>query len=98
MRLSRLTLRSRGTRSGVRGAKPQAVAEASWTTGFNHDCFAGSLPEPPKGREAVPACSLVSTLHPPPPSFSRNTDVTVTRAEHSRVRRPVRHSGRGGVS
>lgn len=55
------------TCSGVRGAKPQAVAEASWTTGLNHDCFAGSLPEPPKGREAVPACPLVSTLHPPPP-------------------------------
>lgn len=60
----------RETCSGVRDAKPQAIIAASWTTGFNHYCFTGSLPEPPKGQEAMPACPLVPTLHPPPRSFS----------------------------
>lgn len=46
MRLSCLTLVPRDLLWGLRC---QAIAKASWTTGFNYNCFTGSLPEPSKG-------------------------------------------------
>lgn len=69
-RIFPFSLGSPRTCSEVQDAKSEVIVRASWTTRFNHNCFTGSLPEPPKGREAGPACPFVSTLHPTPRSFS----------------------------